>query len=460
MNPNAASLRNSLIIALLMGLIPFSAPGAERTEAVESRRHFDASDIDRLKIYDDDPENIWNQVFRLFFIRNSASDGTLYGFDELDPLLWPKSDYFLPGGADYKLAHLTLEQFLKKYDPERPISHVKRALMQRDLWAVYDWVAKNGDAHPRESHKLKILIARAIAALALSREQIENLPDNYGDTWAALATHESRSSFDSGDPNEVDLPYDLTSPDGEWVALWNDYEVANVTPVHASHFSARSQFWVLIRLPEGREATLEYLNQLKNPWGIQKRSELRKASAFRPKLAQFPVNTEVALVRQMVLIDDQGELVPSPLIEMVQLRRFLTDPSDRKAEGPRSTFIEFRMSHQQLGMGTGPGLVRVPEGDIEYPIFETHANDPFRIREVATPYAITPEPIYGRCTLCHSGRGIMSLQSRGSYIPTRPKFPAIKAEDISFDPVRVTSHQKRGQYDWGMLKGMIEVSGE
>jgi len=38
-------------------------------------------------VYDADPDHLWNRVFRQLY-RRTAQDGTEYGSEELDPLLW------------------------------------------------------------------------------------------------------------------------------------------------------------------------------------------------------------------------------------------------------------------------------------------------------------------------------------------------------------------------------------
>src|ERR1700757_5035106 len=49
-----------------------------------------------LEIYAADPEQIWNRLFRLFYVRQ-ARNGDQYGGDELDPYLWGATKYLLSG---------------------------------------------------------------------------------------------------------------------------------------------------------------------------------------------------------------------------------------------------------------------------------------------------------------------------------------------------------------------------
>ena len=53
---------------------------------------------------------------------------------------------------------------------------LKRALLQHDLWFVFDWLAQD-DHHGRRA--LRSRVAKAIRQLALTKLQIEQLPDTY-----------------------------------------------------------------------------------------------------------------------------------------------------------------------------------------------------------------------------------------------------------------------------------------
>jgi hypothetical protein len=45
------------------------------------------------RVYDSNPEQIWNRLFSIFFIRQHK--GETYGADELDPLLWTETQFLL-----------------------------------------------------------------------------------------------------------------------------------------------------------------------------------------------------------------------------------------------------------------------------------------------------------------------------------------------------------------------------
>ena len=63
---------------------------------------------------------------------------------------------------------------------------LKRALLQRDLWTLFDWAADpdwsnlgEKDRFVDERRELQVRLGRVIPRLALSAKEIEQLPDNF-----------------------------------------------------------------------------------------------------------------------------------------------------------------------------------------------------------------------------------------------------------------------------------------
>src|ERR1700693_618938 len=90
-------------------------------------------------IYSSDPPHIWNQLFRLFYVRHTL-DGQRYGGDELDPYLWWQTKYLLSGSSHDDALKL-LDEFLGQHSERAVTDTLKRALFQRDLLAIYDWLS-------------------------------------------------------------------------------------------------------------------------------------------------------------------------------------------------------------------------------------------------------------------------------------------------------------------------------
>src|SRR6201987_4719556 len=137
-----------------------------------------------LEIYAPDPDQIWNRLFRLFYVRH-ARNGGQYGGDELDPYLWEETKYLLSGSSHDEALKL-LDEFLQQHSDNLVRDPLRRAVFQRDLLGVYEWLAglsdERGPLHP----ELQKRIGEAIRRLALTANEIGKLPDNYND---ALLSH-------------------------------------------------------------------------------------------------------------------------------------------------------------------------------------------------------------------------------------------------------------------------------
>jgi len=356
-------------------------------------------------IFDPDSNHVWNGTHGCLFIRQSA-DGTEYGIDALDPLLWQETRHLLTGDS-HRNALACLDKFLRS-NAERAVQYpVKRAIFQRDLWAVFDWAAA-GDDLPQQRRELEPRLAEVIRRVALTPEQVRALPDTYA---AAIAMHQFAPEYDPRNPQQPFLPPDLFRPDGPWVCL----SAYSEEPTAIVHFSGRSRFLAFMRLPSGREATLAYIRNLRS--SSEPPLLLLNSAPVLLNLAllQFPVGTQVALVRQVIVIDDEGKLVPTALTESLQLRVYQAiTPGTRYTNyinGPSShdqDFFEFRMNRAELFARHSGGLVAMHPGETEYATFSTHGMDAF---ESATPLE-RQSVILDRCRSCHSDSGIHSVQSR------------------------------------------------
>lgn len=275
-------------------------------------------------VYHPDPEHPWNRLFRQFF-RRTAEDGREYGSNELDPLLWFDTTYLLDG-ASHQQAIEVLNEFLAA-DAEYLIRDpLRRAMFQRDLWAVFDWVAFQSDPYPSQRQAFQVRLAQILKRVALTREEILSLPDNY--QWAV------ESEIFPGDhqaehPQEAFLPSDLLHPNSAWIPMGREGGPIAMAHTEGFPFFGRSVFLVFVRSPGGRAATLEWIHALNT-----KPRDVLTAGA------------DVALVRRMLLIDDRGDVIPSPLIETVQLRHF----------NPEQSFHEFELNRKLLFDGTAGGF--------------------------------------------------------------------------------------------------------
>lgn len=337
----------------------------------------------RWAVYHPDPPHLWNRLFRQLFGR-TASDGAEYGWDTLDPLLWPDSSHLFEETAYQQTTEL-LDEFLAGDGARLIDDPLKRAILQRDLWAVFDWLGLDSDSFTEQREALQTRIIRIIRSLALTEHEIADLPANY---HAAVLSGAFPESFKIEDPGAAFLPAGLFNQAGDWICLGR--EGGPIAMAHTENFPflGRSIFLVFMRVPGDREAGLAFVREL---------TEMQ-----RPAL---PAGLEVALVRQALLIDVQSDLVPSPIVESVQLRQF--DGLQR--------FYNFGLDRKLLFAGVAGGLLPLQK---EFLLFFSHG-DPFQIghlEEAAIP-AI--------CIACHTdpGQGISGITSILSFSRARFLLP-------------------------------------
>lgn len=312
-------------------------------------------------VYDPDSDQLWNRVFRQLY-RRTTSDGSEYGFDELDPLLWLDTIHLLDGPS-YEQAIQILDEFLSN-DGEILIQDPrKRAMFQRDLWAVFDWLTSQSEPYPSQRQALQTRLAQIMKRVALPKEEILSLPDNYA---LEVEARSFPAEVTPDHPEEVFLPSELFQPDSAWVSMGRKGGPVAMTHTEAFPFLGRSAFLVFVRSPDGRAATLDFieaLNSQPNPVTL--------------------TGLEVALVRRMLLIDDQGEIMLSPMVETIQVRHF----------SPVQSFYEFELDRIRLFNHLGGGLVL--NNDL-FMLFMGHG-DVFESPDIPELRATIP----GICKACH-----------------------------------------------------------
>ena len=88
-------------------------------------------------LFDSDPRHVSNRLYRALHVR-TVPDGKQYGFDTLDPLLWSETNHLLEG-ISHQQAIALANEFLRTHAERQITDPLKRAILQRDLWAVLDW---------------------------------------------------------------------------------------------------------------------------------------------------------------------------------------------------------------------------------------------------------------------------------------------------------------------------------
>lgn len=445
--------------------------GIGRAAGPDQPKPASPSNPSKVAIYDADPEHLWNRLYAALYVR-TTDDGHSYGQDELDPLLWPSSTYLLTTPR-YEQVLALLNEFLDKRS-EKFIAHpLKRALFQHDLWAVFDWLADPEHLWKRghlttERQALRNRLAPIIRRLAFSVEQIETLPDNYS---IALACKAYPIKQDPSHTDKAFLPGDLFDTNGPWVHFQTEggkpYPFGKPTALAHVHFvGGRSTFFVFMNLPGGRQVTLDYLKKLNTfPYPVVPRPSRTTAATLHPDLPPPPSGTKLALVRQMMLIDDRGKMRPTRLIESVQIRVVHAIPEEE------NDFYEFTLHRKEL-FDSNNGLRAVRSDEMTIPVFNTHDEGifdfPSRVRMIRAMAAkrgskeTVTENLRGAgetavagirfdCASCHKQPG--RIASVESFFHDRP--PGLTASERGNEVERVM-RWKGEKYNWGLLQGLIE----
>jgi hypothetical protein len=216
--------------------------------------------------------------------------------------------------------------------------------------------------------------------------------------------------------------------------------------------------------------TLDYFQTLWNvpqPWTSL--SGTNDQVIVNPDLPQFPAGTQVALVRQMTLFDDHGNLVPAPITESVQIRVYRTitaskenryESEDFEELSTRSgqAFYEITLGRPQLFANKAGGLRATGRDERE---FSARADDPFDpLAKNLIPPRLRTVTIFLQCAICHSAGGINSLESRSRLLKPNPLQHDLagKADGPRWWEYDQTINWKHDRYG-GLLTGYWRSSG-
>jgi hypothetical protein len=419
----------------------------------------DASDANT--IYDSDTNHLWNRLNETLFER-TAQDGKKYGLDELDILYWFRTTNLLAGASHQKPISV-LDEFINTHGEKQVHDPLKRALLQRDLWELFDWSTKNHwiTSETSARHELQSRLATVIRRLALATNEIAALPNNYARTTKNSAP---------------DLPAGLNQTNGDWLSV-SDQNDGLTAPTHVSRFDGHSTFQVLVRFPEGRQAASAYLDQLRrfehvwlyvtNNSPFATTNEPREILSLNPNLPQFPTNTEWALVRRMCVIDADGNIQPTPVMESVQMRRYytFTDQLITNSGGGVNLIIpqncyEFQMNRRQncqlreLGQNEkGFNFVHfMGMGFDQFEYTSRNASNEVEVLDSAKLKSVT----LNTCMQCHSGPRLFSVNSYTRFLSfsESPQRPANLTPLDFHREVLATIDWKQRQFDWGLLQGL------
>ena len=383
------------------------------------------TDCARFLPYAPQRDHLWNRIHHRLFDRITA-EGKILGCDETDPLLWNATAHVLADPAFSETVAL-LDSFLNGHAERLVHDPLRRAIFQHDLWAFFDWLVnplvnppqqQGWSVHyPQQRRQLAETIARIIKSVALTQAEIEHLPNNFQQLQRSRA--------------KGSLP-ELPDVSQGWVMLGRENNTIPA-PFHSQVVSPRSVYLIFLRLP-GEATTGPYLEQLRS----YSRSRKPDGDCFKKPChpPQFPVGTQVALVRRALLIDVDGKSVMSPITEMIQLRRYLFVPELRggfrqthralPAISPQQ-FAEFRL-RRELSFS---GQSSLHELDATEPAFV--AGPLIEDIDFIDKYGDTQGSPLRSCLGCHEGPGIVSVMTYSQMFAERkfvnPRLTTESAEE-------------------------------
>src|SRR5437868_11503392 len=206
-----------------------------------------------------------------------------------------------------------------------------RALMQSDLWAAYDAVyrayvdaGQDGQEFDDKKGKLLSLLGALIKKVALTPAEISALPHNA----SAL-------------PNSHHAP-DFFAPGSGWIEV--EYMPKRE---HDEVVQFRRAARIFVKPLSERVDKLQFLQAI-------------RVDGLDPALTPAKHIEGVALAIQDLLIDSEGRIVPSPLIQDVQIRRFT---HDEKGKVIKTDLREYELSRKALLTNPlGDGFSELDEG--------------------------------------------------------------------------------------------------
>lgn len=402
------------------------------------------SSTDPRAVYAADLNDSWNRIFRVLFTRTAKvhmssdfpeaapfvpftegmattnlriSKSTFERTEVGDRAIEPLYPSFLTDAGTRQVVTTSMWAELKyaldaalRESISRP--PIARALMQSDAWAAYDELLHHS-SRPRDPQEfeerrqtLLVLLRQFIKKLALTPDEIKSLRNNYAD---AVATKH--------------LP-DLFGADSGWIEI--EFLSRRQHDASAGFRRAARVFIKPRKKPSDPAAFVESLKHHKH---------LEEVEA-------------VGLLVQNLLLNTQGQIVPSPLISDAQFRFFKDNNGARPTDAEAKQFELSR--HLLLTQPATGGFIEFNE---KSPAYLTSAGNDYtfmsRMFEVIdTPVLV---PLRKRCAQCH----FQSLTTMMTYsIHDFPPIPTVRVLNRSDNErARYVATQKMQQENYKSLVG-------
>jgi hypothetical protein len=341
------SMRNYLLISILIAaaIRAAASPSPDLPAAPQGTNA-------ALAVYDPDPNHLWNRVFSTFyqqhieirfvgstnnnsFATNPPPTQLWVGPDVVDPPIF-RSPNLIVDQREFVRCNAVLEEFLQQHGERLIRDPVKRAVFQRDLWAVFDIVQSDENTSWTSRQKRRETMGRNLAqimsSVALTRAEIEALPNTFRD---AIASEAFSSEPNRGQYNL--LATDLLNPQSDWIEM-----TPNGQFFHAGLVSDRSVFRIFIKAPPDSpvaRAVLEWQKKIVEARQLREKNSGQTVDDppaptldfLRPLregtnviyAGSIPIGTRLVLLREMLCIDADGLVRPTHIVESVQMRGFV-----------------------------------------------------------------------------------------------------------------------------------------
>jgi hypothetical protein len=360
-------------------------------------------------------------LYDVLMVRH-ARNGVAYGENEIAPMIFKFSEFPFD---DATYPRLTMS--LDALTPEtiRTYSGMQRAILQRQLWAIFDATAPSRFITIRPHDARRIAVRRQLAGLirelALKRSEIESLPDSFRTTANAK---KYPTEFDLDKPTSPFLPPDLTEDASAWICFGRSSTPVNL---HAIEGRWRSAFFQFIQLPGGRDATIEYIDR----WKEQN---------------AFPVGTQVALIEKAFLVSDKGELVLSPITLSIQVRAYRNvEQSVSDADTATQCVAEFISRPRDYLRGIAL-MAAISPTDYRLKTLRSDGGKQDVLELVNDPKTSLQTRLQ-QCMQCHGGVGVNSLGDVVAPRGTLMSFQRRSKKEI----VQATAKAKLEDESWRLL---------
>jgi hypothetical protein len=379
-------------------------------------------------IYDPDPNHIWNRLFGAFY-RQEFANNILGHSNELTEPVWVGQDVldppigydprFLLDDEPFGKCNALLDEFLSRNGAALIHDPLKRALLQRDLWAVFDVLAEVGyvpvfaeagpslplgpltapqeQQAPQEQHRatLERKLAQVIRSLALSDKEIENLPDTYS------AAVQSGAFTDVLANNRYDyLPHDLFTTNSEWHEILPGRSLNLDQPIlrHTLIAGGRAVFRTFVKLPANADVT----------GTLDKVVVSMRQNPAKPCFG-IPFGTHFLVLREMISLDENGQMVATHVVESVQFRDWAAD---------NVFFREAELSRALLFQGRQGGLRPILKGELRAYLFSNLGH----LHDDSNGNGSAERKFPGNCGACHSfvnGESVLLTSTAAFSMPAR-----------------------------------------